>query len=132
MLLKVSFSSLFGHLVKRCAAVWDRTLVEAAYSEDKGSRQDMEDVCVIMADARPDKTTNERLHRSILRFAVLATRLPVPNRTNQALRGAVERVAFFAVVDGHSGVATARFVSEHLHANVMAAGLLQCLMQIEV
>ena len=35
------------------------------------------------------------------------------------------RVSFFGIWDGHGGADCAEFASQHLHANVMQAGLAQ-------
>ncbi|KAG2499575.1 hypothetical protein HYH03_002518 [Edaphochlamys debaryana] len=68
--------------------------LSAAFSEDKGCRQTMEDVCVMQLDARP----------------------------GGAPAGC--RLSHFSVFDGHGGAQCASFAAAGLHAAVLKAGLL--------
>ncbi|EFJ51267.1 hypothetical protein VOLCADRAFT_42867, partial [Volvox carteri f. nagariensis] len=67
----------------------------AAYSEDKGCRNTMEDVCVLQLDARPEE------HQ--------------PNCS----------LAYFGIFDGHGGVSCASFAAQHLHSRVLDSGLIR-------
>uniref|UniRef100_A0A7S0RWZ6 protein-serine/threonine phosphatase n=1 Tax=Pyramimonas obovata TaxID=1411642 RepID=A0A7S0RWZ6_9CHLO len=75
------------------AASKARFAISAAASEDKGRRNEMEDVWVITNDARGDTK-------------------------------ATCRCMYAAVFDGHGGRRAADFAAQHLHANVLAAGML--------
>ncbi|GIL48525.1 hypothetical protein Vafri_5028 [Volvox africanus] len=71
------------------------TFLTAAYSEDKGCRNTMEDVCVLSLDARLEGQSETC------------------------------RLAYFGIFDGHGGVSCASFAAQHLHARVMESGLIQ-------
>ncbi|GLC68533.1 hypothetical protein PLESTF_000702400 [Pleodorina starrii] len=72
------------------------TPLSAAYSEDKGCRNTMEDVCVLQLDARPAEGQPPAC-----------------------------RLAHFGIFDGHGGVSCASFAAQHLHARVLESGLLR-------
>ncbi|GAX85323.1 hypothetical protein CEUSTIGMA_g12740.t1 [Chlamydomonas eustigma] len=72
-----------------------KTKLSVAASEDKGRRPTMEDVHVMLLDARGC----------------------------DHVAGSSLRISFFGIWDGHGGVDCATFASERLHANALKAGL---------
>ncbi|OVA14524.1 Protein phosphatase 2C (PP2C)-like domain [Macleaya cordata] len=76
-------------------------IIEADAAEDKGSRHTMEDACVVLPDAS-------------LQFP-----------------GKLSRCAHFAIYDGHGGRLAAEYAQNHLHANVLSAGLPRELMDVK-
>ena len=72
----------------------------------------MEDVHVIQLDARPEVLL-ETCGSSIGDYG------------HPAAAAAGGRVAFFGIWDGHGGVESATFSSQHLHPNAVKAGILK-------
>ena len=107
----------------------NHTRVSAAYSEDKGSRPTMEgEWWAGLPTARVAQITATSINHNVADVAVIA--LDTHGSDGPAAAGGAgspappaARLAFVGVFDGHGGRKVAEYAAEHLHANVLAAGL---------